>query len=380
MSVLTIEQVRKQLGGRDVLRGIDLHIAEGELVVLIGPSGAGKSTILRAIAGLETIDGGRILVGDKVFDDPAQGISMPTNRRGLGLVFQSYALWPHLTVFENIAYPLRARRIISGKLPELVNGALAQVGLDGFGPRHIQALSGGQQQRVALARAIVAQPSVLLLDEPLSNLDPKLRSQLRDEIRRIHDASGRTTLHVTHSRDEALALGDRIVVLRDGAIEQSGTPMEVYRHPNSRFVAEFFGFKNFLSGKVLRKEGTEALVQADGWHGAISADATAVPNLRAGDPTLIVIRKTGVQLGLSKADTLSGALATVISNQFQGEYRDYRLSLDTGESFVARTSTETDFPIGSRVALSLKPQSTFLVHEQDGHLRQEIPQASCTTR
>lgn len=380
MSVLTIEQVRKQLGGRDVLRGIDLHIAEGELVVLIGPSGAGKSTILRAIAGLETIDGGRILVGDKVFDDPAQGISMPTNRRGLGLVFQSYALWPHLTVFENIAYPLRARRIISGKLPELVNGALAQVGLDGFGPRNIQALSGGQQQRVALARAIVAQPSVLLLDEPLSNLDPKLRGQLRDEIRRIHDASGRTTLHVTHSRDEALALGDRIVVLRDGAIEQSGTPMEVYRHPNSRFVTEFFGFKNFLSGKVLRKEGTEALVQADGWHGAISADATAVPNLRAGDPTLIVVRKTGVQLGFSKADTLSGAFAIVISNQFQGEYRDYRLSLDTGESFVARTSTETDFPIGSRVALSLKPQSIFLVHEQEGHLRQEIPQASCTTR
>ncbi len=363
MSFVELEDVRKTISGNEILRGVTLGVEDGEFVVLIGPSGAGKSTILRAIAGLESIQAGRITVGGRAFSDPARHVSLSPDRRELGLVFQSYALWPHLDVVGNIAYPLKARRIPAKKIPGLVSNALDQVGLGDFRDRKIQELSGGQQQRVALARAIVSQPSVLLLDEPLSNLDAKLRVQLRDEIRRVHNELGRTTIHVTHDQAEALALADRIVVLRDGAVQQVGTPIEVYESPQSRFVAEFFGFANFFEGEVLESSGQTVVVRSPDWYEPVVAGRGSHAGLGPGERVLVAVKKAGISLlpiGSSDAPE-NRAVAVVVSNQFQGELRDYRLQREDGAQIVVRTPTSVDYTPGTRVVLQLKPGEAVIV-------------------
>jgi multiple sugar transport system ATP-binding protein len=229
------ERVTKRFGPHVALHDVDLEVLAGECLVLLGPSGCGKTTLLRLVAGLESADTGRILIGDRVVND------VPPAGRDVAMVFQNYALYPHLTVFENIAFPLVARRVDATETRRRVHQAAERLDLGSCLDRRPRQLSGGQQQRVALARAIVRNPAVYLMDEPLSNLDAKLRVQTRSELKRLQQDLGTTTIYVTHDQEEAMTLGQRVVILRAGAIEQVGPPLELYRSPANRFVAEFLG-------------------------------------------------------------------------------------------------------------------------------------------
>lgn len=240
---LTVRGLRKRLGGRDVVAGIDLDVAKGELVSLLGPSGCGKTTTLRMVAGFLPADGGSVTMGGR--DVTTAG----PERRPSAMVFQNYALWPHMTVTANVAFPLRTRRTPRAQTAERVRAALELVGLTHHATSRPTAISGGEQQRVALARAIVQEPDVLLLDEPLSNLDAKLRVSVRDEIRRIQQRLGITTVIVTHDQDEALSISDRIAVMHDGRIEQIAAPAELYARPATRFVASFIGSTSRVDGR-----------------------------------------------------------------------------------------------------------------------------------
>jgi iron(III) transport system ATP-binding protein len=240
------------------VNNINLEIDKGELVTLLGPSGCGKTTTLRMIAGFEFPSSGEIVLdGEKIN-------SLPPHKRDMSMVFQSYAIFPHLTVFENIAYGLNVKKMSKNEIQKKVDWVLGLVHLEGFGSRSPGQLSGGQQQRVALARALVMEPKVLLMDEPLSNLDAKLREEMRTEIRRIQKTLNITSVYVTHDQIEAMTLSDKIVVMNQGIIEQIGKPVEIYRFPNSKFVANFIGRANFIEGKVISKNANELVAEVMG--------------------------------------------------------------------------------------------------------------------
>jgi iron(III) transport system ATP-binding protein len=247
---LVIDDLHVRLGDNDILKGVSFAVPQGQVVALLGPSGSGKTTILRSVAGLEQPYRGLIRIGDRVFFDGAKGINVPAEKRGLGLVFQSYALWPHRTVFENVAYGLKLRGVAREELGRRAKAALAQIGLENLGERYPHQLSGGQQQRVALARALVYEPPVILLDEPLSNLDAKLREEARAWLRRLITSLNLSALCVTHDQVEAMAIADRVLLLEGGKIAQAGTPTELYGAPNSLFAAEFMGANNRIEGTV----------------------------------------------------------------------------------------------------------------------------------
>ena len=260
MSAVELAGLRKSYADVTVLEDFSLRANQGELVTLLGPSGCGKTTTLRCIAGLERAERGEIRIGERVVASAERRVFLPPNRRDIGMVFQSYALWPHMTVFANVAYPLRVRRRDRRERQRAVMEILATVGMDRYANRPVTELSGGQQQRVALARAMVARPGVLLFDEPLSNLDAKLRREMRREIRDAHDRSGGTSIYVTHDQEEAITLSDRIVVIRNGTIQQVGTPKEIYTEPATRFVADFIGFENLLTATVTEaRDGSTAV-------------------------------------------------------------------------------------------------------------------------
>lgn len=241
MAKLRVKDVHVRLGTNDVLKGICADIEDGEIVALLGRSGSGKSTLLRAIAGLETPRRGSIHIGERAIFDAATGINVPPERRELGVVFQSYALWPHMTVHDNVAYALVLRKVQRAQAERRVQEVLTAVGLGGLGERYPSQLSGGQQQRVALARALVYEPPLLLLDEPLSNLDAKLREEARVWIRTLIKNAGLAAIFVTHDQVEAMAIADRIMLLQDGAMIQNGTPQQLYTEPESLFAADFMG-------------------------------------------------------------------------------------------------------------------------------------------
>ena len=252
MARVKLEGVRKVYeNGYTAVHGITLDVAEGEFVVLVGPSGCGKSTTLRMIAGLESVSEGRLLIGDRVVND------VPARDRDIAMVFQSYALYPHMSVRDNLAFALKLRKLPRAEVHERVQRAAAMLSIDGILDRRPAQLSGGQRQRVALGRALVREPRVFLFDEPLSNLDAKLRVQMRKEIARLHRQLGTTSVYVTHDQTEAMTMGDRIVVMNAGRVEQVGPPMELYRHPTNRFVAGFLGSPsmNFVPGRILREDG-----------------------------------------------------------------------------------------------------------------------------
>ena len=250
------------------MRGVSFNVLPGEQLTLLGPSGCGKTTTLRAVAGLEQPAAGEIRIGGVPIFSSARNVNVPAEKRGLSMVFQSYAIWPHMTVFENVAYGLRVRRTGAAEITEKVAHALDMVQMRDFADRRASQLSGGQQQRVALARAFVFQPSVLLFDEPLSNLDAKLRADMRIELRDLQHRLGITSLYVTHDLEEALAMSDRIVVMRDGLVEQTGTPDDIYSLPRSAFVADFIGSANLdprtQRGRISPVDGLIALETADG--------------------------------------------------------------------------------------------------------------------
>ena len=264
MARLLIEDVHVRLGSNDILKGITADIRDGEVVSLLGRSGCGKSTLLRSIAGLETPGQGRIRIGERVVFDAAARVNLPPEQRDLGLVFQSYALWPHKTVAENVAYGLKLRKRSREDIDRAVREVLEGVGLEGHGDRLPSQLSGGQQQRVALARALVYSPPLVLMDEPLSNLDAKLREEARVWIRALIKRLGLTAIFVTHDQVEAMAIADRIMLLDQGRMVQDGTPQQLYTEPQSLFAADFMGVNNTLKGRVVERREGEARLEVGG--------------------------------------------------------------------------------------------------------------------
>jgi iron(III) transport system ATP-binding protein len=312
--VLDVENLTKvysagESGGG--IRNIGFHVTAGEFYTLLGPSGCGKTTTLRSVAGLEEPSSGRMTLADRTIFDSDQGIFVPANRRRLGMVFQSYAVWPHMSVFQNTAFPLRmspGKRPAETDLRERVMRTLDTMGLASFAERSAAQLSGGQQQRLALARALVAEPRLLLLDEPLSNLDALLREQMRGELRRLQREVGVTAIYVTHDQSEALALSDRIAVMHNGEIAQIGTPRDIYDQPANAFVATFVGRSNLLRGTLMRMEGKVAHMET-----ALGAIVCEAPRGAAAPPPVAaLIRPEHVILAAGAAAEVSGP------NRFRG--------------------------------------------------------------
>jgi iron(III) transport system ATP-binding protein len=283
---LTVNELHLDYGtgasANPILKGVSMHLQKGEVVALLGPSGSGKTTLLRAVAGLESPKAGTINIGERNVFDGARGFEMPAEQRNLGLVFQSYALWPHKTVFDNVAYGLKLRKLGASEIKDKVNDVLKNLGLGHLGERYPHQLSGGQQQRVAIARALVYNPPVILLDEPLSNLDAKLREEARAFLRELIVRLGLSALMVTHDQAEAMAISDRILLLNNGKIEQQGTPQSMYETPDTLFTAEFMGSNNRLPARVVQRDGAQVQVEVNGARlqasarGAASGEATII--------------------------------------------------------------------------------------------------------
>ena len=293
MADLTVSDLALRYGDNEILRGVSVRVPPGKVVALLGPSGSGKTTLLRAVAGLETPYRGTIALGDRVFFDAARGIDLPADARGLGLVFQSYALWPHRTVFENVAYGLKLRKVGTPDIKTRVSRALAQIGLGDLAERYPHQLSGGQQQRVALARALVYEPPVILLDEPLSNLDAKLREEARAWLRQLIVSLDLSALIVTHDQIEAMAVADRITLLNGGLIEQEGTPTDLYREPATAFAAEFMGNNNRLEGTLVERADKTAVIEVMG----MRLEGTARSSALTGEKVAGIIRVEKMLLG-----------------------------------------------------------------------------------
>lgn len=332
---LRIQRLGKRLGGMPVVRDLSLTVREGELCCLLGPSGCGKTTTLKMIAGFIVPDEGEIWLGDRDIT------RMPPQKREIGMVFQNYALFPHMNVFDNVAYGLRRRRIPRKEIKRKVAETLALVRLEGYARRRIHELSGGEQQRVALARALVIEPRLLLLDEPLSNLDARLRADMREEIRRIQRALRTTTLYVTHDQEEALSIADRMAVMHAGIIEQFGSPQEVYERPATPFVADFIGRINLIRIQ-------EALPLLGERAPAFSAN-------RPGENTLAAIRPEHIRLTPPSEGTI---LAEVKSLTFQGPSVRYRVIALSGaiELEVEAPTPEARYREGERIGLRIDPE------------------------
>ena len=358
---IRIEALSVGYGGQAVIEGLELDIERGSFFTLLGPSGCGKTTLLRTIAGFVPARGGRIRFGER---DVTQ---VPPHLRDIGMVFQDYALFPDKTVFDNVAYGLRARRVDAASLPRRVGEALERVGLSGFSDRLPAALSGGQRQRVALARALVIQPQVLLMDEPLSNLDAKLRLQVRQTIAELQAEAGITTVFVTHDQDEALALSHRIGVMNRGRLEQVGTPAEIYRRPATGYVADFVGAANLLPVTLVAPlaAGERAAVTLGGATPAaapVAVSAQAVAALPAG-PALLMARPETLSLASPEAAATGALPARVLRRQYLGEKTSYRVQLAGGEPLhVDRHGPGHDaHQVGDAVALRFDPASTLVL-------------------
>jgi len=353
---VAVEGIGKRFGGADAIRDLTWSFAEGKVTVLLGPSGCGKTTTLRAIAGLETPDTGRILFGSRVVFDAAAGIDGAPEGRNIGMVFQSYAIWPHLTVRENVAYPLRIRRKPPDRIRRRVDEALELTGLSGFAERNATWLSGGQQQRVALARAIVAEPEVLLLDEPLSNLDARLREATRRELARIQTQVGSTFIYVTHDQAEALALGDYVCVMNRGRIVEAGPPRSVYERPKTLFAARFIGGANFIEGHLIsHADGSGSVVESPLGRFTVEGVSDATP----GDPVTAVLRPE--RLRLIAGSTPNGATV----NRIDGVI-DQLFYLGDAQEVVLRVRSEVlRARIGARVPLSPGAAASFWIAPED---------------
>ena len=325
-----------------------LDIAPGEFVTLLGPSGCGKTTTLRMIAGFDSPDEGEIYLGDEAIN------ILPPNKRDTAMVFQSYALLPHYNVFDNVAYGLKLRKVPKEEIKERVTKILELVELSGMEARMTNQLSGGQQQRVALARALVLEPSVLLFDEPLSNLDAKLRVSMRTEIRRIQQKTGITAVYVTHDQSEAMALSDRIIIMNKGVVAQMGTPQEIYYHPNSEFVADVIGEANVRKGVCKGLDGDHALLEVAGTEVRVAA----VENMKVGETYTIVLRPESA--GLAPEGALQ---CKVVLSCFMGAYQNYHVMV--GETLVKLTDYDPKnhhiYQVGDTCALTFRPDGVHIL-------------------
>ena len=352
---IAVENLTKRFGSLAAVSDVSLAIEQGELFTLLGPSGCGKTTLLRLLAGFYAPDAGAIRFDDRVVN------AVPPHERGIGMVFQNYALWPHMTVAENISYGLKLRKLASGEIDTRMRGALETVGLAGLGERYPGQLSGGQQQRVALARALVLNPQILLLDEPLSNLDAKIRVQVRAEIRKLQKDLGITTVYVTHDQEEALTLSDRIAVFNQGRLFQVGPPKALCERPANRFVADFIGINNLVEGTV-RSAGRNGALRVQTTLGELSAISEAP--LKAGDRCVICIRPENV---------LPDGAAAADRNRFAGKiaFAHYlgntlRYDVDLGGGVVFKFDVGDPWhhellPTGAAVALGCSAASTLAI-------------------
>jgi spermidine/putrescine ABC transporter ATP-binding subunit len=346
---VSIQHLTKNFGDSVVLKGISIEVRDQELYFLLGPSGCGKTTLLRLIAGFYQPDAGQLFFGDKPMND------VPAHRRNTGMVFQNYALWPHMTVAENVAYGLEVRAVSQTERKERVAEALSIVQMEKYAGRAPNQLSGGQQQRIALARALVVKPDVLLLDEPLSNLDARLRLEMREEIRRIHAQTKITTIYVTHDQKESLSLADRIAVMRDGLIEQIGDPRTIYRAPGNRFVADFIGETNWLKGEVLGRNSPEIVVRTA--FGNFHAEADAKP--ADGQKVWLGFRPEAVEIGDNKIN----ALDTTISHiSYLGEVEQYELRLSPEVTIKAFEQNPLEIrPPGGPLRIHVRPGNLIVL-------------------
>jgi iron(III) transport system ATP-binding protein len=340
---------------------VSFSVPEGKLFTLLGPSGCGKTTTLRSIAGLERPTSGAIAVGGRAMFSSAQNIFVPPNQRNFGMVFQSYAIWPHMNVFQNVAFPLEVRRnrpdrkTIRGKVMRV----LAAVQLDQFAERDATKLSGGQQQRLALARALVMEPQLLLLDEPLSNLDAKLREAMRFELLRLQRELNLTTIYVTHDQSEALALSHQIAVMNEGRIVQIGSPRDIYERPKNRFVADFVGTTNFLDGTVL--SASNGRCQVSTRFGAI--DVQCGETLTSNAAVVISVRPEDIELSEqqpARTDGFNVLSGTVAAKAFQGEFQDFQVKV--GDNILlARAHPSLHTPLGDPIHMRMKAEKCVAV-------------------
>ncbi len=349
--VLDVRSLTKAFGATKAVDDISFSVHAGEILVIVGGSGCGKTTTLRCIAGLEEPTGGEIHL-DGVLIASAQH-SMAPERRGIGMVFQSYALWPHKTIFENVAYGLERRGLKTQEIRSRVDEALTQVGLQEFAQRFPSSLSGGQQQRVALARSAVLRPKLLLLDEPLSNLDAKLREHMRDELQEMIRLFDMTAIHITHDQEEAMALADRIICMRNGRIEQIGAPRDVYRSPVNRYVADFIGSSNILEPLGIEAAQGGSLID----FGSVKLRSTQAPDAGGAKPS-IAVRVEAVELHASAPEGENVFAATVTKATYLGGNSLYRLEAN-GLRLTARASD--DYTCGETVHLRIAPGDVRLI-------------------
>jgi iron(III) transport system ATP-binding protein len=359
-AVLRLTNVAKVFGvGVRAVDRLSLDIWSGEFFSLLGPSGCGKTTTLRLIAGLETPDEGEIVYQRTVVSSPARGVFVPPERRQMGMVFQSYAIWPHLTVFENVAYALEIRRVKPAVIKERVMAMLEAVGLSGLAQRQATQLSGGQQQRVALARALVHEPKLLLLDEPFSNLDAGLREHMRVEMKLLQRRLGVTVILVTHDQSEALGLSDRVAVMRLGRCEQVGTPRQLYEQPRTPYVRDFLGKVAVLTGVVEAMNGASRVVlRLSSGQTFEAAPLDDAPPPELGQPASAAIRPEHVRLSASvgEASGRNTMLGEIQALLFQGQRTDARIALSNGLTMLVPLSPLLDLREGDRVTAEFPPE------------------------
>ncbi|TIO10083.1 MAG: ABC transporter ATP-binding protein [Mesorhizobium sp.] len=352
MTELIVNNVQKWLGGLQILKGASFTAERGSIVALLGASGSGKTTLLRCVAGLEQPEVGRIVIGDKTVLDGERKIGLPPEQRNIGLVFQSYALWPHRNVRDNVGYGLKLRGVPQVEIASRVQAILDRLGLGHLAERFPSQLSGGQQQRVAICRALVYEPRVLLLDEPLSNLDAKLREEARYWIRKLILDLEICAILVTHDQSEALAAADNILLLQDGRIVQQGTPQDIYSNPNSFYSADFLGANNIVKGKIQKRSGQSAVIGGDGW--SLNGMVRETGGLGDADDARAVIRVE--QISVSDSPATDGIEMHLDDSIYLGDKWEYRLRRG---DFVAKAHGARQMPSGN-VWARIPPESVWV--------------------
>jgi iron(III) transport system ATP-binding protein len=362
MAGITIRGLSKSFGAGETdvaaVDDVSLDIKDNSFVTLLGPSGCGKTTTLRLIAGYIVPDKGAIEIDGRVLSS-AKGV-VPPEARGMGMVFQNYAVWPHKTVFENVVFGLKLRKVPTAEARRRVAETLALVNLSGLEGRYPNELSGGQQQRVALARSLVVEPSILLLDEPLSNLDAKLRERMRVELKDLQRRTGITFVYVTHDQAEALALSDMVAVMNAGRLQQFGTPFEVYAHPENRMVADFMGLVNLVPGRLRALNNGGGIIDVAG---DLALDVARITGFAAGDSVDIAIRPENIRL----AAPVNGAagLATITNHVFLGNISEYYAALPSGQVLRVQTHPLQRFAVGDRVAVEIDATQCSVFRRDD---------------
>lgn len=350
---VVIKDAVKKYGSFTALKGANLEVKPGEFFTLLGPSGCGKTTLLRMIAGFNSIDGGAIYFDEKKIND------LEAHKRDIGMVFQNYAIFPHLTVWENVAYGLKAKKLPKKEIEEKVAEALRLVQIEALKDRRPNELSGGQQQRVALARAFVIEPSVLLMDEPLSNLDAKLRVQMRTVIKKLQRRLGITTIYVTHDQEEALAISDRIAVMNEGEIIQIGTPEEIYKKPANTFVAGFIGVSNFIKARLVKDQEESFAVVDDVYKIPVKPIQEAIEGINLSvRPEQLFISEKGIP-------------GTIVLSTFLGDFIEYEINLDNGQTIQVNEYTKDSkfiYPDGSRIYCDINLEAVNLFDSTGGEV------------